>query len=384
MRKIYLDLTSARPVEQRVFEFAKKYLTESYGNPSSLHSKGLEAKHALEEARSKVSSLINAESPSTIIFTGSSTESNNMAIRGTALRNKKTGQKVVSSTIEHISVLNPMKELQKSGYTYETVPVDEYGTIDLEKLSETVTKDTIITSVNYASDEIGTIEPIKEISKIVHENGQFLHVNATAAAGNIPVDVQKEDIDLMTISSNDMYGPRGAAALYVKKGIRIQTILPGGGQERGLRSGTENIFAIAGMGEAAHIASKEMTSEAKRLQKIGDAYKSVILKIEDSYLTGHPTYRLPGHLSFRFWRVEGESILLNLDAGYGIQVTTGSACSSRTLEPSHVLIGIGLKHEEAHGSMIITLGRLNTMEEVPYVADAVKGTVERLRKITAM
>lgn len=384
MKRIYLDHASASPVDPRVIAFAVPFLSEEYGNPSTLYAMGLDARRALESARGKIASLINAESPATIIFTGSATESNNLAIRGTALRNRQTGQKVLSSVIEHVSILNPMKELQKSGYQYETVPVDTSGVVDLEALAELVTKETVVTSINYANDEIGTIEPVREISEIVHERGQYLHVNATAAAGKIPIDVQKDGIDLLTISSNDLYGPRGAAALYIQKGVKVQTILPGGGQENGVRSGTENIFAIAGMGEAAAIAGQEMEAERDRLQQIASAYRQEILTIPDSYLTGHPTERLPGHLSFRFSRIEGESILLNLDTAYNIQIATGSACSSRTLEPSHVLLAIGLKHEEAHGSMIMTLGRSTQGEDVPYVVDAVKKTVDRLREITAM
>lgn len=384
MSRVYLDHASAMPVDPRVVAFAGHFLDQDYGNPSSLYSVGLEAKRALEDARSKVAALIHAEDPSTIIFTGSATESNNLAIRGTALRNKKAGQKVVSSIIEHISVINPMKELQKSGYQYEVIPVDTDGIVDLEAIAEKVTKDTVVTSINYANDEIGTIEPIREISRIVHERGQFLHVNATAACGRIPVDVQGDGIDLLTISSNDLSGPRGAAALYVRKGVKVQSLLPGGGQEKGIRSGTENIFAIAGMGEAAAITAREMVSETNRLKPITDSYQKEILKIPESFLTGPRAGRLPGHLSFRFSRIEGESILLNMDMAYDIQVATGSACSSRTLEPSHVLLAIGLKHEEAHGSMIMTLGRENTAEEVPYVIDSVIKTVERLRAITAM
>lgn len=384
MKRIYLDHASASPVDPRVMAFAVPFLSNEYGNPSTLYSMGLTARRALESARGKVASLINAESPATIVFTGSATESNNLAIQGTALRNRQTGQKVISSVIEHISILNPMKELQKSGYQYETVPVDTRGIVDLDALTELVTKETVVTSINYANDEIGTIEPVREISRIVHEKGRYLHVNATAAAGKIPVDVQKDGIDLLTISSNDLYGPRGAAALYIRKGVKVQTILPGGGQENGIRSGTENIFAIAGMGEAAVIAGQEMASEQERLQQITRAYQQEILTIPDSFLTGHPTDRLPGHLSFRFSRIEGESILLNLDTAYNTQVATGSACSSRTLEPSHVLLAIGLKHEEAHGSMIMTLGRSTQGEDVPYVVDAVKKTVDRLREITAM
>ncbi|MBT8506885.1 cysteine desulfurase NifS [Methanomicrobiaceae archaeon CYW5] len=381
---IYLDHSSAMPVDERVAAFASPYLMQHYGNPSSLHTRGLVAKRVLEEARGKVAKLINAESPETILFTSCATESNNLAIRGTALRNNKAGMRVVSSAVEHISVINPMKELQKQGYAYDVVPVSPEGYVDLDMLAEMVTKDTVVTSVNYANDEIGTIERIRDVSRIVHEEGRYLHVNATAAAGRIPVDVQADGIDLLTLSSNDMYGPRGAAALYVRKGVKLQTLLPGGGQERGIRSGTENLFAIAGMGEAAMIAGREMGAEGRRLHEIAGAYLKDILMIEDAHLTGPATGRLPGHLSFRFGRIEGESILLNLDTAFGIQVTTGSACSSRTLEPSHVLLAIGLKHEEAHGSMIMMMGRSNTTEEVPYVVDAVRKTVERLRMITAM
>ena len=235
----------------------------------------------------------------------------------------------------------------------------------------------------YANNEIGTIQPISKISRIVHEKGNFLHVDATAAQGRIPIDVQKDGIDLLTISSNDLYGPRGAGALYVKPGIKIQSIMPGGGQEKGLRSGTENVFAIAGMGEAARIMKKEMREENIRLTSIRDKLIDSILNIEESYLTGHPKKRLPHHASFRFSHIEGESILLNMDM-YGIQVATGSACSSKTLEPSHVLMAIGLKHEEAHGSMVMTLGRSNNINQIPRIVKSVKETVKRLRSLSPL
>lgn len=383
MERIYLDIVSSRPVDQRVLAFAKPYLEGGYGNPSSLHAVGLEARSALEEARQKVSGLINAESEKTIIFTGSATEANNLAIRGTALRNMGKGKDVAASAIEHMSVLNPMKDLQKNGFTLNLIPVDSTGIVDLVKLNEILTKSTTVTSIMYANNEIGTIEPIKEISKMVHEKGMYLHVDATAAAGQIPIDVQADGIDLLTLSSNDLYGPHGAGALYVKTGIRLQPLLLGGGQERGLRSSTENMFAIVGMGEAARIAKAELPKESGRLKKIRDKLINEILTVEESHLTGHPTQRLPGHASFRFSGIEGESILLNMDM-YNIQVSTGSACSSRTLEPSHVLLAIGLKHEEAHGSMVLTLGRSNRMEEVPNIVKAVKETVERLRKLSPL
>lgn len=383
MERMYLDHASATPVDARVLKFAEPYLAGDYGNPSSLHSVGLEAKLAVEDARTKVADLVNAEKEKTILFTGGATEANNLAIKGAALRNVGKGKKVVSSAIEHMSVLNPMKDLQKSGFEFTTIPVDSSGIVNLEKLEDSLTKETTVTSIMYANNEIGTIEPIREISEIVHEKGVYLHVDATAATGRIPIDVQADGIDLLTLSSNDMYGPQGAGALYVKTGVRIQPVLPGGGQERGLRSGTENIFAIAGMGEAARIGREEMGAESARLSGMRDSLIEEVLKIEETYLTGHRTKRLPHHASFRFSHIEGESILLIMDA-QGMQVSTGSACSSKTLEPSHVLLAIGLKHEEAHGSMVMTLGRSNTVEQVPPVVDAVNEMVVKLREISSL
>jgi cysteine desulfurase len=383
MARIYLDHASSMPVDNRVLEFAKPYLSSSHGNPSSLHSVGLEAKRVVEDSRTKIADLIHAENENTIIFTGSATEANNLAVRGTGLRNIAQGKEVVASAIEHMSVLNPMKELQKNGFSFTTLPVDSTGIVDLKKLETTLTKNTVLTSVMYANNEIGTIEPIRQISTIVHEKGMYLHVDAVAAAGRIPIDVQKDGIDLLTLSSNDLYGPQGAGALYVKPGVKLQSVILGGGQERGLRSGTENVFAIAGMGEAARIAQQEMQQESSRLIPIRDRLIKEILKIDQSYLTGHPTERLPHHASFRFSYIEGESILLNMDM-YDIQVSTGSACSSKTLEPSHVLLAIGLKHEQAHGSMVLTLGRSTTMDDVQPVSKATYETVQRLRKLSPM
>jgi cysteine desulfurase len=380
---IYLDYGSATPIDPRVLDFSQRYLEDIVGNPSSLHSLGLKAKKAMEESREKISGFINAEHESTIIFTGSATESNNLAIQGCSLRNTDKGKQVAASAIEHISVLNPMKYLQKIGFRFSLIPVDSQGLVDLEKLDQVVTKDTLITSIMYANNEIGTIEPIKEISSIVHKKGHYFHVDAVAAGGYLPLDVQKDNIDLLTLSSSSLYGPPGAGVLYVKPGVKLQPILPGGGQERGFRSGSENIFAIAGIGEAARIAKKERVKETSRLQNIRDSLIKGILKIDDTYLTGHPTLRLPHHASFRFNYIEGESILLSLDT-YNIQVATGSACSSRTLEPSHVLLGIGLKHEEAHGSMVLTLGRSNTPRQVPHVITGVKNTVEKLRNLSPL
>jgi cysteine desulfurase len=381
---IYLDYQSANPLDSRVREFAEKYLTREFGNPSALHSVGLAAKSVVEEARAKVAELINAPGPSNIIFTGSATEANNLAIRGTALRNAAKGKKVLASAIEHISVLNSIKDLQKGGFQPTLVPVDSLGIIDLAALESQLSNDTVVTSVMYANSEIGTIEPIKEISQMVHEKGMFLHVDAVAAQGRIPIDVQNDGIDLLTISSNDMYGPQGAGALYVNPKVKLQPSMVGGGQEMGRRPGTENLFSIAGMGEAARLAKLEMNQESDRLRPIRDGLIKEILKIDEAYLTGHPTKRLPHHASFRFSRIEGESILLTMDAFYNVQVSTGSACSSRTLEPSHVLLAIGLEHEQAHGSMVMTLGKYNNPDQIPVIAKAVNQTVQRLRSLSPL
>jgi cysteine desulfurase len=277
-----------------------------------------------------------------------------------------------------------MKDLQKNGFKFTIAPVDSTGIVDLAKLESILTESTVIASIMCANGEIGTIQPIREISEIVHKKGAYLHVDATAAAGKIPIDVQKDGIDLLTLSSNDMSGPQGAGALYVKPGVKLQPVIFGGGQEAGLRSGTENLFAIAGMGEATRIARDEMEQESTRLTRMRDKLTKEILKIEEAYLTGHPTQRLPHHASFRFSRIEGESILLYMDTKFNIQVSTGSACSSKTLEPSHVLLAIGLKHEEAHGSMVLTLGQSNRDEEVDYIVNGVRETVTRLRELSPL
>ena len=382
-KQIYLDHASSRPVNQDVFNFAKPYLMKKFGNPSSLYNLGLESKSALEDARDKIADFINAGDSKNIIFTNSATESNNIAIKGTAIRNINDGKNIVSSSIEHISVINPMKELQKNGWTYNKIPVDKYGIVDLAKFSKILSNNTIVTSIMYANNEIGTIQPIDKISEIVHDKGRYLHVDASAAVGYMPIDVQKDDIDLLSFSSNDIYGPRGAGILYIKPGVKLQSIMPGGGQERGLKSGTENIFSIAGMGEASRIMKTDMKSESQRLIKIRDKLIKEITKIDKAYLTGHPKKRLSGHASFIFNKIEGESILLNMDM-YNIQIATGSACSHKTLEPSHVLLEIGLKHEEAHGSMVMTLGKMNNENQIPLIVEAVTETVDRLRKLSPL
>ncbi len=371
-------------MESRVIEAMLPYMKSSYGNPSSLHVFGQEAKRAVEEARAKVAGLINAEKKESIIFTSGATESNNLAIKGVANRNKDKGTRILTSSVEHMSVVNPCKFLTTKGFEVIFVPVDKYGFLNLESLQKELTDKTVLVSIVYANGEIGTIEPIKEISKIVHAKNAYLHVDATAACGQIPVDVKNEGIDLLTISSNDMYGPRGIGALYIKEGVRLEPLLHGGGQERGLRSGTENVAAIVGFGEAAEIAKKEMQTESARLTRLRDRFIDGLLKpIPYSFLNGHPITRLPDNVSARYSFIEGESMLLSLDM-MGVYASSGSACTAKTLEPSHVLLAIGLKHEEAHGSLMFTLGRHNTEEDVDYAASLMPSIVKRLRDMSPL
>lgn len=383
-KRIYMDHTAGKPVDPRVVEVILPYMKNFYGNPSSIHSFGQEVKQALEESRSKIAKLINSEKNESIIFTSGATESNNMAIKGVAFRNKDQGRHIITSSIEHMSVINSCKFLMKMGFEVTFLPVDKYGFVDLDSLREELRDETILVSIMYANGEIGTIQPIKEISEIVHERNAYLHVDATAANGQLPIDVIKEDIDLLTLSSNDMYGPRGVGALYVKPHTHIEPIIHGGGQERGLRSGTENLPGIVGFGEAAEIARKEMGVESERLRRLRDKLiKGLIDPVPYSFLNGHPIKRLPDNASVRYSFIEGESLVLSLDM-MGIAASSGSACTAKTLEPSHVLRAIGLKHEEAHGSLLFTLGKQNTEEEVDYVISIMPDIVKRLRRMSPL
>jgi len=379
-----MDHAAGMPVDSRVFEAMKPYFMENYGNPSSSHSFGADARNALMESREKVARLIEAEKPEEVIFTSGGTESNNLAIKGVAYRNKDKGNHIITTTIEHISVINICKHLQKQGFEITYVPVDKQGMVDPQRIRDAITDKTILISVMYANGEIGTIQPIRNIGKIAHENQIYFHVDAVAAAGKIPINVEEENIDLLSISSNDMYGPKGVGALYIRKGTRIQPVIQGGGQERGLRSGTENIPGLVGMGKAAEIAQEEIVAESRRLSQLRDKLiKGVLDTIERSYLNGHPTKRLPNNANLRFSYIEGESLILGLDM-LGIQVSSGSACTSKTLEPSHVLLAIGLAHEEAHGSLVFTMGKQNSEEDVDYVLEVLPGVVKRLRAMSPL
>jgi cysteine desulfurase len=383
-RKIYMDHAAGRPVDPRVLEAMLPYMKSSYGNASSLHTLGQEAKRALEEARTRVAELIHAEKKENIIFTSGATESNNIAIKGVANRNKDRGTRIITSSVEHMSVVNPVKYLTNKGFETIFVPVDHYGFVMLDRLEKELTEKTTLVTVVYANGEIGTIEPIKEISKIVHSKDAYLHVDATAACGQVPIDVKSEGIDLLTISSNDICGPRGVGALYVRDGVRLEPMTQGGGQERGIRSGTENVAGIMGFGKAAEIAQKEMKLISTKVESLRDRLIEGLLKpIPYSFLNGHPTKRLPDNASVRYNFIEGESMLLSLDIE-GVFTSSGSACTSKTLEPSHVLLALGLKHEEAHGSLMFTLGSENTEEEVDYVVSVMPGIVKRLRAMSPL
>ncbi len=381
--KVYMDHTAGCPVDDRVIETMLPYMKEMIGNPSSVHSMGMEARNAIEEARERLKSFINA-SEGDVIFTGGATESNNLAIIGYAFRNRDKGKHIITSAIEHMSVMNPCKYLQRNGFEVSYLSVDKDGRVNPDDVENEIRDDTILISIQHANGEIGTIQPVEEVGKIARERGIAFHVDAVASLGKIDVNVEKINADMLTLSSNDIYGPRGVGGLYVGKGVRIQPVILGGGQEKGLRSGTENVAGIAGFGKAAEIMEKEFKKEAEREKKLRDNLISGVLEtIEDSYLNGHPIERLPNNANLRFSYIEGEALILNLDME-GIYASTGSACTSKTLQPSHVLMAIGLKHEEAHGSLLFTLGKWNTGEHVKYVLDVLPNVVRKLREISPL
>jgi cysteine desulfurase len=381
--KAYMDNASGAPVDPRVLQEMLPYLTEHIGNPSSFHSEGFKALKALNKAREQVAALINAD-PTEIIFTASATEATNLAIIGDANRYKNKGNRIVSSAVEHISTVNICKELTRGGWEYQQTPVDSQGVILLDKLEELVTDKTVLVTIMAANGEIGTIEPIKEAVTIAHNKGAYFHTDATAALGKIPLDVKVQDIDMMTLSSNDVNGPKGVGALYVKKNIRPRPVIIGGGQEQGLRSGTENTPGIVGFGKAAELAKAEMPEEMKRLTELRDRLiKGLTEIIPEAYLNGHMTKRLPNNANIRFSYIEGEALILSLD-DVGIQANTGSACAAKTLEPSACLLAIGLKPEDAHGSLVFTLGKANNKDQIDYVIQQLPGIVKRLRAMSSI
>jgi cysteine desulfurase len=378
-----MDHGAGYPVDERVLDEMLPYFTDSYGNPASFHSEGFKAINAMKKARQQVADLIKAE-PAEIVFTSSATEANNLALLGATARSRKKGKKVIISSIEHISVINITKELTKQGFQVMQCPVSSNGIIDLDELRGMVDEETVLVSIMAANGEIGTIQPIKEAVGIVHEFDAIFHSDATAAVGKIPLDVGDLGLDLMTISSNDMYGPKGMGALFIRKGIRVKPLIIGGGQENGVRSGSENLPGIVGMGKAAEITSLEMDAKGKRLGKLRDKLIQGILEgIPESFLNGDVESRLPNNANLRFSYIEGEALIMSLDA-IGVKISSGSACAAKTLEPSHVLLNCGLKHEEAHGSLVFTLGKSNNMEHVDYVIKELPGIVKRLRAMSPL
>jgi len=380
MKRIYMDYAATTPVDPRVVETMKPFFSKKFGNTMGLYSFGQEAKRALEESREKTAELMNARSGK-VIFTGSATEANNTVLKGIAFANRERGKHIVVSSIEHHCVLESARWLEKQGFEVTYLPVDKYGLVDPDDVDKAIRKDTILVSVMHANNEIGTIEPIEEIGKICREKGIYFHTDAAQSFGRIPVDVKKMNVDLLTASSHKMYGPKGVGALFIEDGIKIEPLLHGGGHEFGLRSSTVNVAGIVGFGAAVDIAKKEMGAEAKRLTKLRDKLIKGVLKIENSHLNGHPTKRLPNNVNFWLAFIEGESLIAQLDM-HGIAASTGSACSSESLEPSHVLLAIGLKHEEAHGSLRLSLGKWSKKQDVNYVLKVLPKVVERLREIS--
>jgi cysteine desulfurase len=379
--KLYLDYAATTPIDPRVLKAMEPYFSEKFGNTMSLHSFGQEAKTALEESREIVADLMGAK-PSEVIFTSSATESNNLALKGVAFANRKKGNHIIISSIEHSCIMESAKWLEKQGFEITRLKVDKYGLVDPEDVKKAIKKETILVSIMHANNEIGTIEPIEEIGKICKERGVYFHTDAAQSFGKIPINVNKMNIDLMTVSSHKMYGPKGAAALFVREGTKIEPILHGGGHEMGLRSSTVNVAAIVGFAEACKICKKEMEKEAKRLTKLRDKLiKGVLEKIPGSHLNGHPIKRLPNNANFWFEGVEGESIVIQLDL-LGIAASTGSACSTEKLEPSHVLLAIGLRPEQAHGSLRLSLGRWTKERDIDYVLKVLPKVIQRLRKIS--
>jgi len=383
MRKVYSDNAATTPLLPEVSEAMVPYLGEFFGNPSSLHDWGDAAREAIEVARVQVAHLIGANAEE-IIFTGSGTESNNFAIKGLALAQQAKGKHVVISAIEHFSALHSARTLEKWGFELTLVPVDKYGVVAPEDVRRSIRKDTVLVSVMHANGEVGTIEPIPEIAKITRENNVIFHTDAVATAGTIPVDIKALGVDALSLAGNQFYGPKGVGALWVRKGVRILPLLDGGVQEGGRRAGTENIPAIVGLGKAAELARTNMEARIEHLTPLRDRLLAELpAKIDHVVVTGHPRHRLPGNASFCVQFIEGEAMLMLLNS-QGIAVSSGSACTSRALKASHVLIGMGLSHELAQGSVLFTFGVNNNHEDVDYVLEVMPAIADRLRQMSPL
>lgn len=379
--RIYMDNAATTPVRDEVFEAILPYFKEYYGNASSVYAIAKESKKALENARAQVAALIGAN-PDEVYFTAGGSESDNMALRGVVNASNKEKKHIITTKIEHHAILHTAEYLEKKGVDVTYLEVDEYGKISLEDLEQAIRPETVLISVMFANNEIGTIQPVKEIGEIARKHGVLFHTDAVQAAGHVPINVDEMHIDLLSMSGHKLGAPKGIGAIYIRKGSRVAPLIFGGAQEKKQRAGTENIPGIVGMGKAAEIAKAEMEEATKKLVHLRDKLISGILEsIPHSRLNGHPTDRLPGNSNISFEFIEGESLLLLLDA-LGIAASSGSACTSGSLDPSHVLMAIGLPHEIAHGSLRLTLDHQNTEEEVDFVLEKLPAIVQRLRDMS--
>jgi len=382
-RRVYLDNMATTPVLPAVLETMLPYFRDVYGNPQSIHSWGDEAREAIEKAREQVAALVGGEAEE-VIFTSSGTEANNLAIKGLAQGQAAKGKHVIISAIEHFSVLHAARTLEKAGFEITELPVNKYGLVDPDEVARAIKKETILVSVMHANGEVGTIEPIAEIARRIKQAGVLFHTDAVASTGSIPVDVQKLGVDALSLAGNEFYGPKGSGALWVRKRVRLIPLMDGGVQEGGRRPGTENVPAIVGMGKAAELAFKEMSSRTERLSRLRDKLiKGLPAAIGHVLVTGHPTERLPQHASFCIEFIEGEGMLLLLDS-QGIAVSSGSACTSKALKASHVLIAMGLPHEMAQGSLLFGLGADNNEADIDYVLEKLPPIVDRLRQMSPL
>lgn len=383
MKRVYLDYNSTTPIHPEVSKAMLPYYEEIFGNPSSIHQFGQQARNAIEEAREKVAEFIDAE-PEEIVFTSGGTEADNSAIKGTAYANKTKGRHIVTSSIEHHAVLNPCKYLEKNGFKVTYLPVDKYGLINPDELKKAITKETILITIMHANNEVGTIEPIAEIGKIAKEKGILFHTDAVQSVGKIPVNVNDLNVDLLSLSGHKIYGPKGIGVLYIRKGTRIQPLIHGGHHEKNRRAGTENVPGIVGIGKAMEIAKDTMEKELIHLTDLRNRLCSGIEeRIDHVRLNGHPEKRLPNTLNMSFEFIEGESIILNLDMK-GIAVSSGSACTSGSLEPSHVLGAMGVDPAVAQGSIRFSLGKDSRVEDIDYVLEILPEVVFRLRAMSPL
>ncbi|MCR1897944.1 cysteine desulfurase NifS [Irregularibacter muris] len=383
MKRRYFDYSATTPTDPKVLEGMLPYFTEGFGNPSSIYSYGRENKKVVEKAREQLAKLIGADSKE-VFFTGSGSESDNWAIKGIAMALKEKGNHIITTKIEHHAVLHVCEYLEKHGFEITYLPVDQYGLIDLEELEKSITEKTILISIVFANNEIGTIQPVKEIGEMAKKHGVYFHTDGVQALGNIEIDVQDMNIDLMSMSSHKIYGPKGIGALYIRKGVKIDPIIHGGAQERKRRAGTENVPGIVGFGLAAELALENLQNHIERTILLRDKLiKGIMDNIDYVKLNGHPTKRLPGNVNMSFEFIEGEALLLSLDM-VGICGSSGSACTSGSLDPSHVLLAIGLPHEIAHGSLRLTIGRYTEEEDIEYVLKELPIIIDRLRRMSPL